>query len=102
MRLYDTKDTSSSLDYWKKLLNGCKGFTQLQMKEIQTERIIPKIFYSAGGKKLYEQIMKYCISHEITIAALMHFVFGKMLMELSQTDDVCFISIYFNRKRKNN
>ena len=93
LRLYNTKNAIYSLNYWKELLNGCKGFTRFPMKETSKRSIIPKIFYSASGKKLYEQILKYCVSHKITIAALIHFVFGKMLMELSQSDDVCFISI---------
>ena len=90
-RLYH-EDHTESLKYWQKLLEGCKSFTPLPMKQGNIDQVSPEGFYVVGGKKLYEQIVEYCESHRITIAAFMHYAFGRTLMDFLSVDEVCFYS----------
>ena len=90
-RLYH-EDHTESLEYWRKLLEGCRSFTPLPTKQGNIEQISPEGFHVVGGKKIYEQIAGYCESRRITIATFMHYAFGKTLMELLSLDEVYFCS----------
>ena len=87
-------DYTNSLLYWQKLLNGCKDFTSIPVKNGDSlkKTLSPESFYVSGGKKIYAKIRDYTKKHKITFAALIHYAFGKTLMELLGTDDVCFAS----------
>ena len=54
-RLYH-EDYTESLKYWQKLLEGCRGFTPLPLKQGNIKQVSPEGFHVVGGKKLYEQI----------------------------------------------
>ena len=86
-------DHSASLEYWKTLLRGCGGFTSLPRKGGAQAGQAPELFYAAGGNRFWKEIAAYCSAHQATVAALLHFAFGRMLMALSATDDVCFLTV---------
>lgn len=91
IRLYH-RDHSASLDYWKKLLEGCHGWTALPMKAGEAGALSPETFYAAGGKGLYAAAAAWCRARQVTVAALLHYAFGRALMALQQVDEVCFCS----------
>ena len=91
-RLYHS-DAAAPSAYWQKLLHGCDGFSFLPAKSAAGGPAAPEFLYAAGGKRLYEQITDYCVSRHTTFAALMHYAFGRMLMERLSADDVCFLSV---------
>ena len=90
-RLY-RKDHTMSLRYWQNLLEGCRAFTKIPMKESDTADLSPETFYIAGGKGLYDRIVTYCRVHRSTVSTVIHYAFGRALMEMLATDDVCFLS----------
>ena len=91
-RLASSKN-AASVDYWKKLLDGCQGFTRLPQKTGATGQVSPAGHYVMCERKLYEQTEKYCVARKITPAALTHYVFGKALMKILSVDEVCFCSM---------
>ena len=89
LRLY-RKDPAPDSEYWKNLLDGRNGMSQFPMKEVNPG--VAELFPIAGGKKLYDRAAKYCEENSSTVAALIHYAFGRALMEILSTDDVCFYS----------
>ena len=91
-RIFST-DNTASLAYWQKLLDGCQGFTRLPQKTGATGQVSPTGYYIAGEKKIYERTAKYCAANKVTVAALIHYIFGKTLMKMLSVDEVCFCSM---------
>lgn len=97
VRLY-SRDRSTALAYWRKLLEGRNGMTRLPVRSEYTDNTAVEQFLVAGGRKLQERAYAFCRAHHYTISALMTYALGKALMRVLAVEEVCFCSIGSGRE----
>lgn len=85
-------DLQESVEYWQELLHGCGGLTRLpdtDGRQISGDLEVLEFILDNSERSAIDE---YCLSKNVTLAAMMQYAFGRTITEELKTD----AAVYYN------